>query len=982
MNKRILLLSTAALLLAALPLQADVREGLVAYWPLDTATGDYPTTTPDVVAGNDLTGPIKPSTDVIAGGAFSNCVQFLGSTADYLFFTNAPGADTGLPVGKSGSWTYSLWLKGAAPQADQTCPFGEFSTTDAGGNPRYEMMMYGTGVNTNKLRIFMRSTGGTVLAEAPSPSIVFDDNWHHVAYTYDISAPSNRFRVYVDGVPNYTNSFSLNQGVSFFNCVSIGARVRTSVGLPFTGQVDDVALWSRALSQAEINEVRTNSITLPVPAFAPTITANPVGATNLLVGDSWTMSGTATGTRPFAYQWLKNGTNLPGATAQILSLTNLTTDETGQYRLVITNAGGSATSLVAQITVNAFAAPNVTNGMVAYWPLDTLAGVKTPDLVSAYDMTLINMGGSNLVSGRWGNALSFDKTSSQYTRRVHTAGEALPASSKSNYTVSFWVKAPAASGGWAFCEGSTVNNNPALALGMNANDPRFYWLVRNTGGTLLAGYGVASVWDDNWHHVAWVQRDVGGSAKAQIYIDGALDITVNALFPLGANNSSLGAYYRTGPTLPITGLVDEVAAWERALSPAEVALLATSYITNPPTRLTPLAITSFKSDLPAVAKGDSTPLRWDVPANATQILISGLGDVTSKTVGGVGSTNVAPNATTDYVLTVKRGVEEVKATNRIGVVEGVAANWHLLDNFDFYSPGALAAGGWWIDLGGGSSVSVVTPTNCNRMVKTVTTGSAAYLRLNNLTVNSNQSSTLFFRMIPTTNDAAVTRNYVGITDRPGNFQYQYTGGNIGPAVYPTINDPALAPDGTNWLMSARDIPTSPLTFATNVLEVGSVYNVWIDVTNVFIGDRVFPDNYDVFSVYLQKEGDAARTALFTNFTSDRDLLSDDPLTGGLPTDPLTRIFLCGNRTDYSALFDDFYLSTSGYNATVPRAVGYAGLLPTLRIEWSGSQWQVVFDGKLQEASAVNGTWSEVSGAASPYPVSTTGDQKYYRAVCY
>jgi hypothetical protein len=82
------------------------------------------------------------------------------------------------------------------------------------------------------------------------------------------------------------------------------------------------------------------------------------------------------------------------------------------------------------------------------------------------------------------------------------------------------------------------------------------------------------------------------------------------------------------------------------------------------------------------------------------------------------------------------------------------------------------------------------------------------------------------------------------------------------------------------------------------------------------------------------------------------------------------------------LFDDFYLSTTGYNATIPRASGYAGPAPTLQLQWSGSQWQILFQGKLLEASSVTGTWTEVSGATSPYPVSTIGGPKFYRAVCY
>jgi hypothetical protein len=157
------------------------------------------------------------------------------------------------------------------------------------------------------------------------------------------------------------------------------------------------------------------------------------------------------GTRPMSYQWTKDGAAIGGATQSRLQLPDLTTSDSGDYRLVVANAQGTATSAVARVTVADFVTPNLTNGLVAYWPLDSIAGVKTPDVVSAYDLTMSNMGPTNLVEGRWGNALYFDKTFSQFARRIHNAGDALPIYPKANFTVAFWAKAPPAASGWAFC---------------------------------------------------------------------------------------------------------------------------------------------------------------------------------------------------------------------------------------------------------------------------------------------------------------------------------------------------------------------------------------------------------------------------------------------------------------------------------------------------------------------------------------------------
>lgn len=60
------------------------------------------------------------------------------------------------------------------------------------------------------------------------------------------------------------------------------------------------------------------------------------------------------GARPFAYQWQWNGQNLSNATDSYLSLYTTSTNDSGDYRLVVTNIFGAATSAVARLTVLAY----------------------------------------------------------------------------------------------------------------------------------------------------------------------------------------------------------------------------------------------------------------------------------------------------------------------------------------------------------------------------------------------------------------------------------------------------------------------------------------------------------------------------------------------------------------------------------------------------------------------------------------------------
>jgi sugar lactone lactonase YvrE len=66
-----------------------------------------------------------------------------------------------------------------------------------------------------------------------------------------------------------------------------------------------------------------------------------------------TFTVNVTGTAPFGYQWFFDGsTALPGATNATLALTDLTTNETGSYTVVVSNAGGSASSSTNTLTVS------------------------------------------------------------------------------------------------------------------------------------------------------------------------------------------------------------------------------------------------------------------------------------------------------------------------------------------------------------------------------------------------------------------------------------------------------------------------------------------------------------------------------------------------------------------------------------------------------------------------------------------------------
>jgi hypothetical protein len=69
-------------------------------------------------------------------------------------------------------------------------------------------------------------------------------------------------------------------------------------------------------------------------------------------GSNVTFRVVAVGTPPPSYQWQFNGTNLPGATSATLTLLNITTNQAGPYRAIVSNTYGSVTSVTATLTIS------------------------------------------------------------------------------------------------------------------------------------------------------------------------------------------------------------------------------------------------------------------------------------------------------------------------------------------------------------------------------------------------------------------------------------------------------------------------------------------------------------------------------------------------------------------------------------------------------------------------------------------------------
>jgi len=96
----------------------------------------------------------------------------------------------------------------------------------------------------------------------------------------------------------------------------------------------------------------TNSAaaSLTVLTFPPVITAQPQDV-SAPVSTQVSFGVTVTGSPPLSYQWLFNGTNLPGATASVLTISGVQSNNAGSYSVAISNAYGATNSTTAMLAV-------------------------------------------------------------------------------------------------------------------------------------------------------------------------------------------------------------------------------------------------------------------------------------------------------------------------------------------------------------------------------------------------------------------------------------------------------------------------------------------------------------------------------------------------------------------------------------------------------------------------------------------------------
>ena len=99
---------------------------------------------------------------------------------------------------------------------------------------------------------------------------------------------------------------------------------------------------------ASIYEININGI--PAGMVAPAVAAGP-SPQGVAAGQSLTLSVSPTGISPFTYQWMLNGNAISGGTNSTYTIASASAGDTGNYTVLVTDAAGSGTFNVSNVTL-------------------------------------------------------------------------------------------------------------------------------------------------------------------------------------------------------------------------------------------------------------------------------------------------------------------------------------------------------------------------------------------------------------------------------------------------------------------------------------------------------------------------------------------------------------------------------------------------------------------------------------------------------
>jgi peptidoglycan/xylan/chitin deacetylase (PgdA/CDA1 family) len=478
--------------------------GLVAAYGFNEGSGS---TTADA-SGNSNTGTISGATWTTSG-RYGNALSFNGSS-NRVNINDANSLDltTGMTLE---AWTYPTSLSGW-----RTVILKEIS-----GGQAYALYAYD---NASRPAVYI-NLGGNYFSVAGTTGIPLN-TWTHLAATYD----GTTLKLFVNGSQVGSKAISGAIRVST-SPLRIGGNAVW--GRYFRGRIDEVRVYNRALSQAEIQSDMSSAISSDTtPPTAPSnLTATAVSASQINL--SWTASTDNVGVTRYQVERCRgtgcsNFATLTTVTGTTYNNTGLSAGTSYSYQVRATDAAGnlSTYSNTASATTKDTTPPTAPSNLAATavsasqinlsWTASTdNVGVTGYQVERCRGTGCSNFATLTTVTETTYNntGLSFGTSYSYRVRATDAAGNfssysnTASASTLATHAITYWPDKKSGAVSLTFdddCDSQTSLGVPAL----NA---------RGLKGTFFLVTDWVASWDP-WKNAATMGHEIGGHTKTHPYL--------------------------------------------------------------------------------------------------------------------------------------------------------------------------------------------------------------------------------------------------------------------------------------------------------------------------------------------------------------------------------------------------------------------------------------------------------------------------------
>lgn len=319
--------------------------------------------------------PRQPVPGLLGATGASGLGFNFGLSAD-LTFSNS----VGIFIDANANGVADLDVNGTTPGADAisgsllTGPSGAFTfealvnfPSLTGGNREIICMDNSAGARPFQFRVTAAGllefnniavAGANPRATIPTtgPEAFVANQWFHVAMTYDGAGTISFYWTKLDNARTgasvllTTNVSPVVLNISGSAVLTIGNENRNTSGEGLSGRIDEVRISNIARGAAEM------AFDTSAPPIPPSINPQPVDQL-VGVGETLIISSHASGSAPLTYRWQRAATgedfnDISSQTGESLSLP-VTFAIEGNYRYIVSNPHGQATSVVARVTVGA-----------------------------------------------------------------------------------------------------------------------------------------------------------------------------------------------------------------------------------------------------------------------------------------------------------------------------------------------------------------------------------------------------------------------------------------------------------------------------------------------------------------------------------------------------------------------------------------------------------------------------------------------------